>query len=126
MTTRGAQKKAAAQSKLHERHQMTLTIDMTENNFQRLAALLLFADKIEQPEPVNLGRLPWEDPPETPPAVELELDYAVVRRGIIGRLEPYVKLHGREQVIELLKAHGGDTLPKIPQNRLMDLYNALA
>lgn len=122
-----AAEKGAAQSKLHERHQMVLTIDMTELNFQRLAALMLFADHVQPPEPVNLAPFPWEEPETDPkPPAELELDYEEVRRGIIKRLEVYVKERGRDQTKRCIQFYGGQTLSEVPQNRLMDLYNALA
>lgn len=102
---------------------MTLSIDMTENNFQRLAALLLFADRFEVDKPEPTGPLPWEIPTEAPP--ELELDYGVIRSGIIKRLPEYVKRHSTEEAKKVIQSFGAETINAIPKEQLLGLYQAL-
>jgi hypothetical protein len=115
--------RAKDKEKLQERRRITITIDATEQNLQRLTALLLFADKFEEEPVKDLGPLPFDEPAK--PARELQLDYGVIRSGIIKRLSEYVKRHSTEEAKALIRSFGAETINAIAKEQLVGLYDAL-
>lgn len=107
---------------------ITITIEATENNLQRLAALMLFADRLDEDiRRSDDGPLPWDEPAgASTPAPEAEIDYNVVRRTIVSQLERYVKLHGVDKAREVLRSFGAEKLTLIPVPQLLPLYEAFA
>lgn len=105
---------------------VTITIEASEGNLQRLAALLLFADRLdEEIKYVDEGPLPWEDP-ATVEAVQREsIDFAVVRRTIVKQLEQYVAQHGADKAKEVIRSFGAERLSQLPEEQLLPLYEAL-
>jgi len=119
--------KKVQQEKLKDISTITVTIQASEYNMQRLAALLLFCEHLEPTYKVAEAArpLPWEAP--TPPGEErgLEIDTELVRREIAGMLVKHAEQDGVERTKELLKQFGGEGLSKIPPDQLLGLHQAL-
>ncbi len=124
MATKTLTKKRTEQAKLHTAQTMTLTItvETSEINMQRLAALMLLQDPTKVvPEIVDLGPLPWEGTPadENPPP--LELDHNLVRNEIMRVLTPFITKRSTQDAKVLLTKHGGQSLKTVPEQNLLAL-----
>jgi hypothetical protein len=122
-------KKAIEQAKLKATDTIWIGLKMTEGNFQRLAALLLFAEidfKVDA-EAVPTGPLPWENPADPafnkPP--ELEIDFETVRRGIAKHLLAMNEKGRLEEAKQLLAEFKATGLSSIPQDRLVVFHDTL-
>lgn len=103
-------------------------IAATEQNIQRFAAFLMFADYHKEVKP--LGPLPYEEemPFDAEPAPALEIDFESVKRAIITALKAWVDAVGPEvktRFLELCKQYGGERLSTVPQANLIELLAAL-
>ncbi len=112
----GKRKSKVAVEKLQDRRTCTFTIDMTEHNFQRLAALIMLQDHFEIEEKVSTAPLPWEEPRPEKPA-ELEIDYEAVRRAIIKQAERINNVNVVRPILEMY----GASLAEIPRDQLLNL-----
>lgn len=114
-----------AVSKLADRRQCVLTLDMTELNFQRLAALLVLGDRFEIDEQEPTGPMPWEEAIPLPAAAEMEIDYEAVRRSIIKQAGAIVEHNGPSMgagiVREAVARHDGKDLASVPKENLLRL-----
>jgi hypothetical protein len=117
-------KKRAAQAALQELQTFTITLTVTasQNNMQQLSALMMLQDPTKVIPPLeDLGPLPFDEVPAPPSAKPLELDYNLIRKEILGKLEPYNKMHGLEITKQTLRKHGGDRIRDIPVEHLLGL-----
>jgi hypothetical protein len=112
--------KAAEKAKLAAPASFTITIASTEANLQRIAALLMFADR----EKVELNyddcALPWEEPKGPPKP--MELDYNTIRKDIVGLLQKYIDA-GR--VADAKRILGERTLRSVKDDELLPLWETL-
>lgn len=124
MTRAGKREKQQERVALKEVKEMSLTIRATEETFQRLAALLLFAEAPAELKHVELGPLPWEAEGEAPPV--LQIDYEVVRRSIVKEMSALLKAGiPTADVQAVIRRHGAEMLARVPENNLVPLYDDL-
>lgn len=122
-----APRKKSDKDELRKIRSVTITIEASENNLQRLAALMLFADRLDEDiKYVDAGPLPWEEPaPTEPKPLGETIDFNVVRRSIVKQLEQYVAAHGVEKAKQLIRSFGADRLTQLPESQLLPLYETL-
>lgn len=118
-------KKTSDKDELRKMRSITITIEASEGNLQRLAALLLFADRLDEDiQYVDDSPLPWDEP-KGPPPISETIDFNVVRRSIVKQLESYVATHGAEKAKQMIRAFGAERLSLLPESQLLPLYEAL-
>lgn len=98
----------------------TITIASTEANLQRIAALLMFADRDKVELDYTDCALPWEEQRGLPKPVEL--DYNTIRKDIVGLLQTYLDAGQVERAKRIL---GDRTLRAVPENELLYLWEVL-
>jgi hypothetical protein len=117
-------KKRAAQAALQEIQTMTCTITFTatQNIMQQFAALLMLQDPTKPiPKLEDLGPLPFDEVPAPPSVKPLELDYNLIRKEILSKLEPYKEARGLEFLKQTLRNYGGDRIRDVPDENLLAL-----
>jgi hypothetical protein len=119
--------KRSEKDELRKMRSVTITIEASENNLQRLAAFMLFADRLDEDiKYVEEGPLPWEEPaPAEPKPISETIDFNVVRHSIVKQLEQYVAQHGAEKAKEVIRSFGAERLSQLPEEQLLPLYEAL-
>lgn len=120
------QKKQKERADLKSGDIIWIGIAATEQNIQRFAAFLMFADYHKEEKP--LGPLPYDDPFEAAPPPELEVDWTSVRNAILEELKKLYAARGEEGKNWFLKRcqeHGGEKLSLVPNDNLMGLLQAL-
>lgn len=118
----------AAKNALHATKSMTvtITIETSEANFQRLAALMLLQDPTKViPDIVDLGPLPFDEAISAVANPQLELDYPAIRRDIVKWFEPYEKKHSREKLGGLIQSFGGNKVSTVPDSQVLELLAAI-
>lgn len=121
-----APRKKSDKDELRKMRSVTITIEASENNLQRLAALLLFADRLDEDiKYVEEGPLPWEAPADIEAKQLASIDFAVVRRSIVKQLEQYVAQYGTEKAKQVIQSFGAERLSQLPESQLLPLYDAL-
>jgi hypothetical protein len=126
--SKAARAKKVAQEKLKDISSVTITIQASEYNMQRLAAFLLFCEHLEPLfRSEDVRPLPWEDPNDPrfnqPPA--LELDVEALRRAIASKLLAFAERDGVASAKRLLQTYGGEGLAAIPPEQLPGLLDNL-
>jgi hypothetical protein len=115
--------KVAEKAKLAQPASFTITIASTEANLQRIAALLLFADRDKVVLNYDDCPMPFDDPNDpkfTGP--KPEIDYNAVRHEIVGLLQKFVAANRTDVARELL---AGRTLRDIPESELLTLWSGM-
>lgn len=128
MATSRARAKKVEQEKLKDINTITVTIQASEMNLQRLAAFLLFCEYLEPTYTSGETKpMPWENPddPRFGQAPELEIDPEVVRRAIGLELVAAVERVGVERVKAFLAEFGATGLASIPPGSLQEALAAL-
>ena len=113
-------RKKNAKAELAKPASFTITIASTEANLQRIAALLMFADRDKVELDYDDCALPWEEPKGPPKP--LELDYNTIRKDIVGLLQWYIDGSRVELAKHIL---GNRTLREIPETELLAVWEAL-
>ena len=122
MTTKALTKKRAEQAALKTVKTVTITLDATEEVLQRLAALLTYSDPSKPlPELADLGPLPFDARPTVENPQPLELDYNLIRKTILAKLEPYKNKYDLDAAKDVLMKHGGYRIRDVPEENLLGL-----
>jgi hypothetical protein len=120
-----ANPKKLEQAALKELNAIQITIEASEGNLQRLAALLVFADHLTPKLSYTAALLPWEEPGAEAPDTQLQIDYNAVRNSIVTALGQYVLVHGQEAALKVIRSFGGERVSLVPQEQLLGLLAAL-
>jgi hypothetical protein len=123
------QKRQKQRADLKEQDIIWIGIAATEQNIQRLGALLLFAEMPVEVEAAPHVLLPWEDPndPRYQQPPELEVNYELVRRDITKAMTEILQADAdlKPRILETIKQHGGERLSLVPETQLPELYAAI-
>jgi hypothetical protein len=117
-------KKAAEKAKLKQTTSFTITISGAEANIQRIAALLMFADRDKVELNYDDCPMPFDDPsdPKFTGPKPMELDYNTIRKDIVGLLQKYIDA-GR--VADAKRILGERTLRSVKDDELLPLWETL-
>jgi hypothetical protein len=115
------------QDALKDVRAIRITIEASENNLQRLGALLQFADwPTELVKLVPLGPMPFDEPGTPLPPPALEINRPAVEKAIYPLLEKYVAVHGTEKAKAMIQTFGAERMALLDDEQLLDLHTALA
>lgn len=99
--------------------EITITVTATEDVLARLSNIMLYSPPEMEPDPDSLGPLPFDEPEEVEPDVEIPEDlYPMVRKRCGDLLQRYGDKLGFEFAKRLLAEHGYERMSLVPDDKL--------